>query len=232
MEKVLLIDKQKDWTSFDVVAKVRSLARSYAQERAVEGEKPKKIKVGHAGTLDPLATGLLIVLIGSATKRQDDYMKKDKEYEVEMVLGVSSTTGDAEGDKSVVSKKRPDEEQVTQAIQSFVGKIQQIPPAFSAIKIDGQRAYKLARAGKEVNIKPRTVTIYSITKIAYSYPTITFTAKVSSGTYIRSLVTDIGDLLSTGAYMSNLRRTKIGTATINDAVQIEDVPTLLSTSVE
>lgn len=232
MNKVILIDKQKDWTSFDVVAKVRSQVRSYAQEQTAEGEKPKKIKVGHAGTLDPLATGLLIVLVGAATKRQDSYMKQDKVYEVEAMLGKTSTTGDEEGEKTEISDVQPTLEVVTEALQSFVGNISQIPPIFSAIKVDGQRAYKLARAGKPVKMKSRNVTIYSIDKITYSYPVVTFTVKVSSGTYIRTLVADIGSRLSTGAYMSNLRRTQIGSASIDDAVSIDDIGKILSTSVE
>ena len=232
MNKVILIDKQKDWTSFDVVAKVRSQVRSYAQDQTAEGEKPKKIKVGHAGTLDPLATGLLIVLVGAATKQQDSYMKQDKVYEVEAMLGKTSTTGDEEGEKTEISDVQPTLEIVTEALQSFVGNISQIPPIFSAIKVDGQRAYKLARAGKPVKMKSRNVTIYSIDKITYNYPVVTFTVKVSSGTYIRTLVADIGDRLSTGAYMTNLRRTQIGSASIDDAVPIDDISKILSTSVE
>jgi tRNA pseudouridine55 synthase len=232
MNKVILIDKQKDWTSFDVVAKVRSQVRSYAQDQTAEGEKPQKIKVGHAGTLDPLATGLLIVLVGAATKRQDSYMKQDKVYEVEAMLGKTSTTGDEEGEKTEISDVQPTLEVVTEALQSFVGNISQIPPIFSAIKVDGQRAYKLARAGKPVKMKSRNVTIYSIDKITYNYPVVTFTVKVSSGTYIRTLVADIGSRLSTGAYMSNLRRTQIGSASIDDAVPIDDIGKILSTSVE
>ncbi len=232
MDKIILIDKQKDWTSFDVVAKVRSQVRLYAQDQTAEGEKPKKIKVGHAGTLDPLATGLLIVLVGAATKRQDSYMKQDKIYEVEATLGKTSTTGDEEGEKTDISDVQPTHEIVTEALQSFVGNISQIPPIFSAIKVDGQRAYKLARAGKPVKMKSRSVTIYSIDKITYNYPVVTFTVKVSSGTYIRTLVADIGDRLSTGAYMSNLRRTQIGSASIDEAVPIDDIGKILSTSVE
>lgn len=232
MNKVILIDKQNDWTSFDVVAKVRSQVRTYAQDQTTEGEKPKKIKVGHAGTLDPLATGLLIVLVGAATKRQDSYMKQDKVYEVEAMLGKTSTTGDEEGEKTEISDVQPTHEIVTEALHSFVGNISQIPPIFSAIKVDGQRAYKLARAGKPVKMKSRNVTIYLIDKITYSYPVVTFTVKVSSGTYIRTLVADIGIRLSTGAYMTNLRRTQIGSASIDDAVPVDDISNILSTSVE
>ncbi len=212
MDQVLLVDKPKEWTSFDVVGKVRYMLRQATGQ---------KIKVGHAGTLDPLATGLLIVLVGKATKRQDSFMKQDKVYEVEMKLGQTSTTADEEGEKTIVSDRQPTEEEVSEAVMSFLGVISQVPPAYSAIKIGGQRAYKLARAGKEVKIEPRTVSIHSISELNYTYPIVSFTANVSSGTYIRSLVTDIGDKLATGAYMSNLRRTSIGEYSVSDAVAPE-----------
>lgn len=212
MDQVLLVDKPKEWTSFDVVGKVRYMLRQATGQ---------KIKVGHAGTLDPLATGLLIVLVGKATKRQDSFMKQDKVYEVEMKLGQTSTTADEEGEKTIVSDCQPSEEEVSEAVMSFLGTISQVPPAYSAIKIGGQRAYKLAREGKEVKIEPRTVTIHSISELTYAYPIVSFTANVSSGTYIRSLVTDIGDKLATGAYMSNLRRTSIGEYSVSDAVAPE-----------
>lgn len=201
MDGILLIDKPKGWTSFDVVAKVRGLVRQETDQ--------KKPKVGHAGTLDPLATGLLIILVGSYCKRASEYSKQDKIYQVEISLGQTSTTDDGEGDKSAVSNKKPNIEEVTVAVNKFVGTMSQTPPIYSAIKVDGKRAYKQARAGKEVVMKPRGVTIYSITKIYYSYPLIRFETKVSSGTYIRSLARDIGSSLATGAYMSNLRRTSI-----------------------
>lgn len=213
MEDVLLIDKPKGWTSFDVVGKTRS---------RLSKEAGHKVKVGHAGTLDPLATGLLIVLVGKATKRQDSFMKQDKVYEVTMKLGQTSKTADEEGEKTAVSSRQPNEDEVSLAIQKFRGEISQIPPAYSAIKIDGQRAYKLARAGREVTIEPRRVAIYEINDITYEYPRISFTAKVSSGTYIRSLVTDIGEALKTGAYMTDLRRISIGQYSVDDAVSPED----------
>lgn len=208
MDEVLLIDKPKGWTSFDVVGKIRSKLRT---------ETGQKVKVGHAGTLDPLATGLLIVLVGKATKRQDGFMKQDKVYEVTLKLGETSTTADDEGQKTVVSDLQPTAEEVDTVVRKFVGQISQVPPAYSAIKIDGQRAYKLARAGKEVVIKPRQVTIYSINNLKYDYPVVRFTCKVSSGTYIRSLVTDIGEELRIGAYMTDLRRTSIGDYQVTSA---------------
>ncbi|MDQ5886222.1 MAG: tRNA pseudouridine55 synthase [Patescibacteria group bacterium] len=228
MDKVLLIDKPKEWTSFDVVAKIRGILRSLqpqnqSTESVLEKVKPPKIRVGHAGTLDPLATGLLVILVGKATKRQDDYMKKDKVYEVTVRLGSTSNTGDDEGEKTHVSDDIPSLDEVRKTILQFIGKIHQIPPAYSAIKIDGQRAYKLARAGKDVQIKPRGVTIYSIEQIEYEYPILTFTTIVSSGTYIRSLVTDIGERLRVGAYMSDLRRTQIGDFDVADAMTIDQM---------
>lgn len=211
MDEIRLIDKPSGWTSFDVVAKIRSELRK---------QTGQKIKVGHAGTLDPLATGLLIILIGQATKRQDEFMKLDKEYEVTMRLGQTSTTADEEGEKTDVSDVQPSEAAVTAALKSYLGEIQQVPPAYSAIKINGQRAYKLARAGKDVVIEPRKVTIHTITKVTYTYPDVSFTTKVSSGTYIRSLVVDVGETLKCGAYMTRLRRTSIGEHFIKDAATI------------
>jgi len=219
INKVLLIDKPKEWTSFDVVAKVRGIVR--ASTGTSKGSP--RIRVGHAGTLDPLATGLLIVLVGKATKQQDSYMKQDKIYEVELHLGQTSTTADDEGEKTFVSDVQPNMEQVQIALKKFTGSISQTPPAYSAIKIDGQRAYKLARAGKEVKIKPRNVTIYSIGKIEYEYPKLKFITKVSSGTYIRSLALDVGKSLGSGAYMSQLRRTHIGDFNVADALSIDDI---------
>ncbi len=201
MDGILLIDKPAGWTSFDVVAKVRGLLRQAGVT---------KPKVGHCGTLDPLATGLLVIVVGSYTKRAQEFTKLDKTYEVTMKLGQTSTTGDEEGDKTDVSPKKPSQSAVEAAIRSFVGESQQTPPQFSAIKVDGQRAYKLARQGKTIKLEPRTIQIDSITDVKYEYPIVKFTADVSSGTYIRSLVEDIGTKLGTGAYMTDLRRTRIG----------------------
>lgn len=213
MDGILLIDKPKGWTSFDVVAKVRGIIR---RETGL-----KKPKVGHTGTLDPLATGLLVLVVGKYTKRVPELSKADKTYEVTMKLGEVSSTGDDEGEKTLVSDMQPSEKEVMRAVKGFVGDIEQIPPAYSAIKVNGQRAYKLARAGKEVKIEPRKVKIYEIDAIAYDYPAVRFTAKVSSGTYIRSLVEDIGKALGSGAYISDLRRTQVGEFSIADAQNIE-----------
>lgn len=211
MDEALLIDKPKTWTSFDVVAKVRSKLRQ---------ETGQKVKVGHAGTLDPLATGLLIILVGTATKRQDEFMKLDKVYEVSMKLGQTSTTADEEGEKTYVSDEKPILAEIKKSVESFVGDTEQVPPIYSAIKVNGQRAYKLARQGKSLKLEPRKVTIYSIDNLEYSYPNVTFSAHVSSGTYIRSLVQDIGQKLGVGAYMTDLRRTQIGKFNLSDATQL------------
>lgn len=232
MDGLLLINKPSGWTSFDVVAKVRGTLRQ-AQIQKLKAkssiEKPSalnlqpstplpKVKVGHTGTLDPLATGLLILTIGSYCKRASEFSGLDKTYEVTMKLGQTSTTGDEEGEKSAISNQQPTIIEIQDAFDQFTGEIMQTPPAYSAINVNGQRAYKLARAGKEVKLEPRQITVYQITDVKYSYPEVVFTAKVSSGTYIRSLVEDIGKALSTGAYMSGLCRTQIGTFNLNDAV--------------
>jgi tRNA pseudouridine55 synthase len=215
---ILLIDKPINWTSFDVVAKIRSMMK---RETGL-----KKAKVGHAGTLDPLATGLLVILVGTYCKRAGEFSKLDKVYEVTMKLGVTSTTGDEEGEKTHTSDEKPSQEAVLAALKRFTGEIMQTPHAYSAIKVNGQRAYKLAREGKEVVIEPRKVQVYSLQMTDYSYPEVRFTTKVSSGTYIRSLVEDLGKELATGAYITALRRTEIGDFKLEDAQQIDQIGTL------
>lgn len=213
---ILLVDKPAGWTSFDAVNYIR---RIVAQ---AEGKRPKQIKAGHAGTLDPFATGLLVLLIGKDyTKRAGEFSKLDKTYEATMKLGATSSTGDPEGEITFVSDTAPTEKALTEALKRFKGQIQQVPPAYSAIKINGQRAYRLARAGKEVKIEPRNVTINKLELLEYKYPEIKLAADVSSGTYIRSLVEDIGKNLGTGAYTTALRRTRIGNMHLSEAHQIK-----------
>jgi len=219
MDGILLVDKPSGWTSFDVVAKVRGILKQNGVT---------KPKVGHTGTLDPLATGLLVLTIGTYCKRAGEFSKLDKTYEVTMKLGETSTTGDAEGiitpsdvyQNVHMDKKVYNISYVKRVLGGFVGEIEQVPPAYSAIKVNGQRAYKLARAGKEVKLEPRKVTIYSIENVDYDYPEVKFTARVSSGTYIRSLVENIGKQLGTGAYMSNLRRTQVGKFDIKNSISM------------
>jgi tRNA pseudouridine55 synthase len=216
MQGILLVDKPQDWTSFDVVNYVRKFVA------AREGKKPKNTKVGHTGTLDPKATGLLVLLVGKEyTRRAPELTKLDKTYEVTMKLGETSTTGDEEGIKTAVSDTIPQKEAILEALDAFRGQIMQVPPAFSAMKVNGQRAYDLARQGKEVVLQARPVTIYRSELAAYDHPFVRFTCDVSSGTYIRTLVEDIGKRLGTGAYMSDLRRTKVGKFNLADASEVK-----------
>ncbi len=208
--QILLVDKPIDWTSFQAVNKIKfKLKREY---------KLKKIKVGHAGTLDPKATGLLIVCIGKATKQISEIQDAPKEYVAEIKLGVQTTSYDTE--KPEILHQPIDEiteDKVTQTLEKFVGDIMQIPPVFSALKIDGERAYELARAGEEIAMKARKITIHYIKDIKIHFPFVTFTVGCSKGTYIRSLAHDIGQALGVGAYLSQLRRTKIGDYHIEEA---------------
>lgn len=250
MQGILLVDKPTGWTSFDVVNYVRRIVATH------EGKKPKNCKVGHTGTLDPFATGLLVLLIGKEyTRKAAELSKVDKTYEVTATLGMVSTTGDPEGDitsfKSLsrhperndsevegtilkedrslrsgrddkaVSDTAPTEKQILEILEGFKGEIEQVPPAFSAIKVNGVRAYKLAREGKEVKIEPRKVTINRLELVDYNYPEIKFITNVSSGTYIRTLVEDIGAKLRTGAYTTELRRTTVGTFSIQNATEVK-----------
>jgi tRNA pseudouridine55 synthase len=211
--KVLLIDKPLKWTSFDMVKKVRWLT--------------KIMKVGHAGTLDPLATGLLIICTGKYTKQINDYMGMPKEYTGSMVLGATTASYDLEQEpenfKSIKDIEAITELAIQEATKQFIGTILQMPPQHSAIKKDGKRLYESARQGIEVKVDPRQITIqeFEITKI--DLPNIEFRVLCSTGTYIRSLVHDFGQALSVGAYMSGLRRTKIGTFNVEDAMQWEDL---------
>ena len=206
---ILLVDKPVGWTSFDVVAKIRGQIRREYQEQGIKPTK-RQLKVGHAGTLDPFATGLLVILLGDATKKADEFLKLDKVYEATIRLGQTSTTGDPEGEITNVSSQVPSREEVEAALNKFIGEITQVPPIFSAIKVNGQRAYKLAHAGKEVEIPSRQVTIYSTELLDYTYPDVIIRTHVSSGTYIRTLAEDVGAELGVGAYCSTLCRVTIG----------------------
>lgn len=219
-ERILLIDKPAGWTSFDVVAKVRGRIKHSYVEKGIKPTK-RQLKVGHAGTLDPFATGLLIILLGDATKKAGEFLKLDKVYEAEIILGETSTTGDPEGELTKISDNQPNEAKVKEVLKQSTGEITQRPPIFSAIKINGQRAYKLARDGKEVEIPERMVTIHSLELLEYSYPSLKVRTHVSSGTYIRSLAVDIGEVLGVGAYCKTLRRTKIGKFSLTDAESLE-----------
>lgn len=217
---IILVDKPIGWSSFDVVAKIRGILRTEVLDKT--GEK-RKIKVGHTGTLDPQATGLMIVVVGDYCKRAQEFSKLDKTYQVQMKLGESSTTGDSEGEKTLGPEVEITEGKLNDVLDSFLGESMQTPPIYSAIKINGQRAYKLARAGKEVNLEPRTIKIYDIKLDKFNPPLVDFTVSVSSGTYIRSLVEDIAKKCDTLAYMTQLRRTVVGNFDIKNAILVAEV---------
>lgn len=209
---MLLIDKPAGITSFGVVARVR---------RKLSQQLGKKAKVGHTGTLDPFATGLMIILTGKECRNAGNYSKLDKEYEATFTLGLTSTTGDPEGELTQVSTDTPRKEALETALQQFIGEITQRPPMFSAIKINGRRAYDLARKGEVVEMPERKVTVYSLELLDYSYPEVRIRVHVSSGTYIRTIAEDLGKVLGTGAYCAELRRTKVGQWSVADAAPIE-----------
>ena len=215
MDEIIFIDKPKNMKSFGVVARVR---------RVLSERAGKRVKVGHTGTLDPFATGLLIILAGKATKRSNEFLKLDKEYLAEIKLGEVSTTGDPEGEisRSFNEGEVPSRARVEEVLEKFKGEILQKVPAFSAVKINGERAYKLARKGKEFSTPERKVKIYEIEILDYSFPKLKIRTKVSSGTYIRTLGEDIGKELGTGAYLTELRRTKIDKYKVENAQKLDD----------
>jgi tRNA pseudouridine55 synthase len=207
MEEIIFVDKPAGITSFGAVARVR---------RVLSQREGKKVKVGHTGTLDPFATGLLILMAGKATKKAMEFTKLDKVYEATVRLGATSTTGDPEGEIAETGAKIPTLEEIQAIIPRFTGKIKQRPPIFSAIKIDGQRAYNLARKGKEVEMPEREVEIFSLDILGYEAPILKIRTHVSSGTYIRSLAEDMGKALGCGAYLTELRRTQIAQYKIDE----------------
>lgn len=211
MHGFLIIDKPSSWTSHDVVAKLRGVL--------------KEKKIGHLGTLDPLATGVLVVAVGrDATKQIQNFMKLDKEYEVELELGKTSDTYDSEGkvQETGFDLSRLDKKSVQEALETFWGETWQMPPAFSAKKINGKKAYELARAGKPVELKPVLVQMQG-SEIEVDFPFVRLTVTVSSGTYIRSLAHDLGQKLGCGAILTALRRTRVGDFKIEDARSLESL---------
>ncbi len=204
---MILIHKPLHWTSFDAVKKVRILTGIS--------------KVGHAGTLDPLATGLLIICTGRATKKINEYMGMEKEYTGSMIIGATTATYDRESKPvNFVSYAQINEEQLQSAAEKFIGNIQQLPPMHSAVKKDGKPLYLLARAGKEVALEPRQVIIHEFELTNIQLPEIFFRVVCTTGTYIRSLVNDFGNTIQTGAYLSSLCRTRIGKYLLKDAKTI------------
>lgn len=225
-DRIILIDKPAGISSFGVVAKIRwqLTEEKFAQMQKLQpnvSRKSCRVKVGHTGTLDPFATGLMILLSGKFTRRAGEFSKLDKVYEAEIVLGATSTTGDPEGEITAqTAAKPPPRAAVAEIIKKFTGKITQTPPIFSAVKVGGERAYKLARRGETPAMPPRQVEIYSLEILDYAWPTLRLRAHVSSGTYIRTLAADIGRALGTGAYVKTLRRTKVGDFRVADALPL------------
>lgn len=208
---IFLLDKPLDWTSFQAVNKMKYKLKS-------EFGLPKKFKIGHAGTLDPRATGLLIVCTGKFTKKIPEIQDAPKEYWTEIKIGVQTESYDTEKPEILQQDiAHITEENVKEALEKFLGEIEQKPPIFSAIKIDGKRAYDMARAGQEVEMKSRKTTITYIKDVQINFPLVSFTVGCSKGTYIRSLAHDIGQELGVGAYLTQLRRTKIGDYNVENA---------------
>ncbi len=217
---VAVIDKPLEWTSTDVVRKIKFRLNRMGY---------RKIKVGHAGTLDPLATGILLVCIGRATKRVDELQAERKEYVAELMLGATTPSYDME---HPVDRTYPTDhitrEKVEAALQSLTGERLQAPPIYSAKKVEGVRAYEFARAGEDIELRKALINIYSITLEEYSMPRIRIRVECSKGTYIRSLAQEIGEALDSGAYLTSLRRTRSGDFTVENATSLDDFLTNLA----
>lgn len=217
--KVILIDKPLTWTSFDVVNKIRYAIKKYEQK--------KKVKVGHAGTLDPLATGLLILCSGKMTKQIEQFQGQEKEYVAQITFGFTTPSYDLETElENEKDISNLDLEKINTALDNFQGEIDQVPPIFSAIQVEGKRAYKSAREGEKVELKSRKVTISELeildSNLSKDKAVISLRIVCSKGTYIRSLAHDLGQKLETGAHLSGLQRTRIGGFKIEDAQSIEE----------
>lgn len=213
--EVLYFNKPLTWTSFNLVAKVK-----YPLLRKL---RVKKLKVGHAGTLDPLATGVMIICIGKATKRIEEFQYQTKEYIATIKLGATTPSFDLEKEiDATYPTEHITREVVEEALKKFIGSIEQIPPAFSACKIDGERAYELAREGKEVELKPKTLVIDEIELLECNLPEIKIRVVCSKGTYIRALARDIGEALNSGAHLTGLIRTRVGDVKLEHCMEIED----------
>ena len=218
--EVLYFDKPLRWTSFALVNKVR-----YHISRKLG---VKKIKVGHAGTLDPLATGVMIVCTGKATKRIEEFQYHTKEYIATLKLGATTPSYDLEKEiDATYPTEHITRQLVEDTLKNFVGTIEQIPPAFSACKVDGKRAYDLARKGNEVELKPKTLVIDEIELLEYDLPVIKIRVVCSKGTYIRALARDIGEALGSGAHLIGLIRTRVGEVKLEDCMQVENFETWL-----
>lgn len=218
--QTLYIDKPLHWTSFDVVKRVRGILLRRLGK--------KKFKVGHAGTLDPLATGVMVVVTGKSTKLIDTLQTHVKEYVATIALGATTPSFDLETEiDATYPTDHITRELVEEKLKGFKGRIEQVPPSFSACKIDGRRAYKIVRKGGNVDLKPKTLVIDEIELLDYSQESITIRVVCSKGTYIRALARDIGQALSTGGHLTSLRRTRVGTQRVEECMSIEEVTTLL-----
>lgn len=208
MNGILIINKPKEWTSFDVVAKLRNKL----------GVK----KIGHTGTLDPMATGVLILCLGTATKKVQEMTGYDKEYIAEIMLGATTSTDDAESEIIFTpDAKKKSRDEIETALKKFEGEFDQMPPQFSAKKVGGKRAYAMARKGQEVKLEPAKVKVHEIEVLDFQWPVVKLRVLSGKGFYVRSLARDLGKVLETGGYLSALQRTKVGPYTIRQATTIE-----------
>lgn len=218
--EILIIDKPLGWTSFDAVKRVRG-----ALTRRM---KVKKLKVGHAGTLDPLATGVMVICTGRATKRIDELQAGVKEYVATLALGATTPSFDLETEvDATYPVGHITKELVEETLKKFHGTIQQVPPAFSAVKIDGQRAYKMARKGQTPELKAKTLVIDDIELLDYAPESITLRIVCSKGTYIRALARDIGEALGSGAHLTALRRTRVGDFTVDRCMSVDEAAAMI-----
>ena len=219
--EVLYIDKPLHWSSFDAVKRVRGIMARRL--------KIKKMKVGHAGTLDPLATGVMIVCTGRATKRIDELQAHTKEYVATIALGATTPSFDLETEiDATYPTEHITREMVEDVLKKFTGRIEQVPPAFSACKIDGKRAYKMARKGKEVELKAKILVIDEIELLEYSQQSIVVRVVCSKGTYIRALARDIGQALNSGGHLTALRRTRVGDVKVEDCLTVDQAVEMLN----
>ncbi len=218
---LLIIDKAAGPTSMDVCRVVK--------RKLIAGGAGKKVKVGHGGTLDPLATGLMVVMVGRCTKLCEEVMAGEKSYLADVDLSAFTTTDDREGERTeIATAAPPDRRAIDEACARFVGVIQQRPPAFSAMKIDGERAYKLARRGEAVEMAARSVRIDAIAVLSYAWPHVVISVDCGKGTYIRSLARDLGSALGTGGCLAGLRRTRVGRWRIDGARLLDALPEKLT----
>lgn len=218
--EIMYVDKPLTWTSFNVVKRVRSTL--------LRRMKLRKMKVGHAGTLDPLATGVMIICTGRATKRIDELQAHTKEYVATIALGATTPSYDLETEiDATYPTEHITREMVEDTLTRFTGAIEQVPPAFSACKVDGKRAYKMARKGHEVELKPKLLVIDEIELLEYAPTSITVRVVCSKGTYIRALARDIGAALNSGGHLTALRRTRVGDVKVEDCLSVEQAVELI-----